>query len=339
MKFNRFLPKLGTRTAIAAMAGSLFLLLAIGLSSVMLKESILSSAFSSAQIGAIEEAGGDAGNGQKKSSTLKRIVVAPVRLFAKLFRHDDNQTASRKPASPVAAGTESDALSVATAIERQAATLFDQAVDLHDKKQLEDSIAKLVAVVAMQPRHSEAYNLLGVCYDEKGQYLEAQKQYRKAIQLEPVNSRFLNNLGYSFYLSEDDKQAIKFYQKALRLTPGDKRLLNNLGLAYGRKGEFVKAREQFELAVGETGAYLNMGFVYNQHGQYQRAIDQFEQALKHDPNSMVALSSLAQIYDRVGRVRESQMLTAQYRRLAGDPLMRGSQTAERKDDQQDKDDR
>lgn len=264
------------------------------------------------------------GGGTQESSTFKKIVTAPVRLIARLFRHNDNAVA-KAPVPEKKADS-----SVATAIEREAATVFDQAVELHEKKQLDAAIAKLTAVVGMQPNNSEAYNLLGVCYDEKGQFREAQDEYKKAIQLEPINARFLNNLGYSYYLASNDKQAIKAYQKALKFTPDDRRIMNNLGLAYGRKGEYPKAKEQFVKAVGEHGAYLNLGYIYSQQGRYQQAIDQFEAALKLDPTSVVTMTSLSQVYDRVGRVRESAMLQEQYKKLTS--AAQRVQTAEKKED-------
>lgn len=268
------------------------------------------------------------GRSTQESSTFKKIVTAPVRLIARLFRRGDSAVA-KAPLPEKKADT-----SVATAIEREAATVFDQAVELHEKKQLEGAIAKLTAVVGMQPNNSEAYNLLGVCYDEKGQFRDAQDEYKKAIQLEPINARFLNNLGYSYYLATNDKQAIKWYQKALKFTPDDRRIMNNLGLAYGRRSEYPKAKEQFVKAVGEHGAYLNLGYIYSQQGRYQQAIEQFEAALKLDPNSVVTMTSLAQVYDRVGRARESAMMQEQYKKLTG--ATQRVQTAEKQEKENDR---
>ena len=124
-------------------------------------------AFDSATAPDNQGAGGKSTNG----SSFKRIVTAPVRLIARLFRHNDNNVAKSTNNSAPMTKTSSE---VDNAIEREAISIFDQAVDLHAKKQLDSAIAKLTAVVGMQPNNSEAYNLLGVCYDEKGQFQEAQ---------------------------------------------------------------------------------------------------------------------------------------------------------------------
>ncbi|MFN7927181.1 MAG: tetratricopeptide repeat protein [Blastocatellia bacterium] len=268
-------------------------------------------------------------NGSSQDGTsFKRVVTAPVRMIARIFRRSDDKVAK------IPAPEKKTDSAVATAIEREAATVFDQAVELHDKKQLDAAIAKLTAVVGMQPNNSEAYNLLGVCYDEKGQFKAAQDEYKKAIQLEPINARFLNNLGYSYYLASNDKQAIKWYQKALKFTPDDRRIMNNLGLSYGRRGDYTRAKDQFVKAVGEQGAYLNLGYIYSQQGRYQQAIENFEAALRLQPNSLVAMTSLAQVYDRVGRARESAMLQEQYKKLSNAaPRVQTAEKREEKEDQ------
>jgi Flp pilus assembly protein TadD len=270
----------------------------------------------------------------KDGLTFKKIVTAPVRLFARLFRRGDSNLA--KVTAPKIEPVDKRDASLATAIEREAAATFEQAIELHEKKQLDAAIAKLTAVVGMQPNNSEAYNLLGVCYDEKGQFKDAQDEYQKAIKLEPINARFLNNLGYSYYLTNKDKQAIKWYQKALKFTPEDRRIQNNLGLAFGRRGEFAKAKEQFVKAVGEHGALLNLGYIYSQQGRYPQAIEQFEAALKLQPSSLVTMTSLAQVYDRVGRAREAAVLQEQYKKQS--VSSQRTQTAEKNERENDRED-
>src|SRR5215510_12047084 len=91
---------------------------------------------------------------------------------------------------------------------------------------------------------------------------------------------------------------------------------NNIGLAYGRKGDYDKARQHFVIAVGETGANLNLGYVYSQQSKFPEAIKHYEAALRAQPNSLPALSNLAHLYERTGRNREAALITEQYKKLA-----------------------
>lgn len=280
----------------------------------------------------------------EKSGALKKIVSAPVRLLARIFRgggpsnNPTNNEAARnseKTEKPKAA--ERPAVIVASrpanevpvensapaklnvevnSIATSAAKLYDEAVEQHDKGRLDAAIEKLASSLVLNPNNAEAYNMLAVCYDEKGQYKNAQTEYKKALKLDPTNPRFLNNLGYSFYLAGAYGDSVKWYAKGLQTSPDDKRLHNNIGLAYGRKGDFTKARYHFTQAVGEFGASLNLGYVYSQHGKYDEAIKAYEAALQTQPNSLPALSNLAQLYERTGRLREASSLNEQYKKLA-----------------------
>lgn len=276
------------------------------------------------------------GTDSGKSSTFKRIVTAPVRLMARLFRRNKDDNFAMKKASekdlarmkvvPMnrerhgtpdqIADADGGTTGEVTTAEAAAQNLFEEAVAQHERGRLDSAIEKLVAATVINPEYAEAYNLLAVCYDEKGQYLAAQEEYKKALKLDSDNARFLNNIGYSCYLSADYKDAIKWYKKGLKVTPNDRRMHNNIGLAYGRKGDYKKAREHFLIAVGETGADLNLGYVYSQEGKFDEAIKYYESALAAQPQSLPAMTNLAQLYDRTGRVREAAVLNDQYKKLA-----------------------
>jgi len=277
---------------------------------------------------------GDASTG-KKDSAVKRVFSAPFRMVARMFKRKDDGMAMKRPTDkdiekmkviPMnrtqhgtpgqIADTSDNTTTEATTAELAAQTLFEEAVELHDKGRLDGAIEKLVAATVLQANFSEAYNLLGVCYDEKNQYESAQEQYKKALKIEPNNARFLNNTGYSFYLAGDYGNSIKHYNRGLKITPNDRRMHNNIGLAYGRKGDFDKAKQHFTIAVGELGAYLNLGYIYSQQGKHDEAIKQYETALKMKPDSLAAMSNLAQLYDRAGRLREAAVLQDQYKKLS-----------------------
>lgn len=282
-----------------------------------------------------EEPGtGEAQTG-KKENAFKRVFGAPVRLVARIFKRKDDDLGMKKPSDkdiekmkviPMnrsrngvvdqLADTSDGTTAETTTAELAAQSLFEEAIQLHDKGRLDGSVEKLVAATVLRPNFSEAYNLLGVCYDEKGQYRAAQEEYKKALKLEPNNARFLNNAGYSYYLSNDFGNSIKHYSRGLKITPNDRRMHNNIGLAYGRKGDYDKAKQHFTIAVGEVGANLNLGYIYSQQGKYDDAIKYYESALQMKPNSLPAMSNLAQLYDRTGRLRESAVLQEQYKKLS-----------------------
>lgn len=267
-----------------------------------------------------------------KQGTFKKIIGAPVRLLARIFRggkganqqvartgEKDVQKVKITPVSRTATDVPPEATSAnaeASSVAAAAAKLYDEAMEQHSKGRIDSAIEKLVGSLVLDPNNAEAYNMLAVCYDEKGQYKIAQNEYKKALRVDPDNTRFLNNLGYSYYLTANYGEAVKWFGKGLQVAPDDKRLHNNIGLAYGRKGEFERARYHFTQAVGEFGAHLNLGYVFSQHGKYDQAIQAYEAALQTQPSSLPALSNLAQLYERTGRLREAASLNEQYKKLA-----------------------
>jgi len=281
-----------------------------------------------------ESGTGDAQAG-KKDNAFKRVFGAPFRLMSRMSKRKDDGLAMKKPTDkelekmrviPVSrtrnglpdqiADAANGTTAEVTTAELAAQTLFEEAVNLHDNGRLDGAVEKLVAATVLQPNFSEAYNLLGVCYDEKGQYKQAQDEYKKALKIESNNARFLNNAGYSYYLAGDFGNSVKHYNRGLKITPNDRRMHNNIGLAYGRKGDFDKARQHFTIAVGEVGASLNLGYIYSQQGKYDEAIKYYETALRMKPDSRPAMSNLAQLYDRTGRLREAAVLHEQYKKLS-----------------------
>jgi Flp pilus assembly protein TadD len=282
-----------------------------------------------------DEPGADESSSGKKDNAFKRVFGAPFRMVARMFKRKDGDLAMKKSSEkdiekmkvipmnrtqhsvPGQIADASNSITTeATTAELAAQTLFEEAVELHDKGRLDGAVEKLVAATVLQANFSEAYNLLGVCYDEKSQYEAAQEQYKKALKIEPNNARFLNNTGYSYYLAGNYGNSIKHYNRGLKITPNDRRMHNNVGLAYGRKGEYDKAKQHFTTAVGELGANLNLGYIYSQQGKYDEAIKSYETALKMKPDSLPAMSNLAQLYDRAGRLRDAAVLHEQYKKLS-----------------------
>ena len=277
---------------------------------------------------------GDAGQDGKKGNSFKRVFGAPFRLMARMFKRNDNNLAKKAtekdlekmrviPLSRSQSGSPDQIADAgngttaeATTAEMAAQNMFDEAVELREKGRVDGAIEKLVAATVLQPNFAEAYNMIGVCYDEKGQYNLAQDEYKKALKIESNNARFLNNIGYSYYLSSDFGNSIKHYKRGLKITPNDRRMHNNIGLAYGRKGDYDEAKEHFIIAVGEVGAYLNLGYLYTQDGEQDKAIKSYEAALKIKPDSLPAMSNLAQLYERKGWLREAGSLQAQYKKLS-----------------------
>jgi Tfp pilus assembly protein PilF len=165
----------------------------------------------------------------------------------------------------------------------------------------------LSTAASLDPKLSEAHNLLGVAFDQKGMGERAKESYERAVKAEPEDAQTLNNLGFSLYQNGHYRSAIDKLKKAAKLAPSDERILNNLGLALCRVGRFEDAYKSFARATGQLTGSLNTGKMLERFGRDEDAIKYYEMARRVDPNNSFALRRLADLYQRIGKPLESQV--------------------------------
>ena len=267
---------------------------------------------------AIEDSGSAAGNSsdqKKKGNKVARIFAAPFKAFGRLFSHKDDDKLQRM--------TEKDAEkfeSVGVARVEDSRTPEPKKVALVNSAkehlangrsyllngQFNEAITELSTATSLDPRLTEAHNLLGVAYDKKGLADRARDSYERAVKVEPEDAQTLNNLGFSLYQNGNYRAAVDRLKRAAKLAPTDDRILNNLGLALCRLGKFDEAYKNFARAAGPYTGNLNTGRMLERFGRDDDAIKYYEAARQIEPNSTLALKRLAELYKRTGKTDPSQ---------------------------------
>ena len=102
-----------------------------------------------------------------------------------------------------------------------------------------EAVSELSLAVSLDPRLTEAHNLLGVAYDKKGLAI-APESFERAVKLEE-DADTLNNLGFSLYQNGNYRAAIDRLKRAAKLAPTDEKHSEQLGLAYCRLGKIDEA--------------------------------------------------------------------------------------------------
>jgi Tfp pilus assembly protein PilF len=95
-------------------------------------------------------------------------------------------------------------------------------------------------------------------------------------------------------------------KRAAKLEPTNERVLNNLALALCRLGRWDEAYTHFERAAGPLVGSLNTAKMFERFAREDDAIKYYEKARQIDPNNSFALRRLADLYQRVGRIAESE---------------------------------
>jgi Tfp pilus assembly protein PilF len=271
-----------------------------------------------ADANAIEDSGsaaGSAGEHKKGGNKVVKIFAAPFKAFGRLFSHNDDNKPRRM--------TEKDA----EKFESVGVSRVDDSRTPEPKKlalansarehlangrsyllnaQLNEAITELSTAVSLDPKLTEAHNLLGVAYDKKGLSGRAKDSYERAVKVEPEDAQTLNNLGFSLYQNGNYRAAVDRLKRAVKLAPTDERILNNLGLALCRLGKFEDAYKHFARAAGPLMGNINTARMLERFGRDDDAIKYYEDARRIDPGSTFALRRLADLYKRTGRVEQSQ---------------------------------
>lgn len=272
----------------------------------------------------LEDSGSLAGNvddngevKQKKKGGNKvvRVVAAPFKAFGRLFKNKD-ENKLRRMTEKDAEQFESVGVARIEDSRTPAVKKLDAAASAKEhlamgrsyllNGRINEAIYELSTAASIDPKLSEAHNLLGVAFDKKGFADRAKDSYERAVKAEPDDAQTLNNLGFSLYQNGNYRAAVDKLKRAAKLAPTDERILNNLGLALCRLGKFQDAYKHFARAAGPMMGNLNTGRMLERFGRDEDAIRYYEDARRIDPSSTLALRRLADLYKRTGNPEQAR---------------------------------
>ena len=269
----------------------------------------------------LEDSGSEAGVDQpkKKGNKVVRVLTAPFKAFGKLFGGGDDHNKVYRMTEKDAERFETvgvtkidDARNQGTKRDTSSASAREhleagRAYLLEER--YNDAISELSLAASIDPKLTEAHNLLGVAYDKKGFGDRAKESFERAVKMEE-DADTLNNLGFSLYQNGNYRAAVDRLKRAAKLAPNDERILNNLGLAYCRLGKIEEAYKAFSRATGPLIGNLNIAKMLERFGREDVAIRYYEAARTIDPQNTIALRRLADLYQRIGRASESDAARA-----------------------------
>ena len=264
----------------------------------------------------LEDSGSAAGNSAEKKKSgnkVARIFTAPFRAFGRLFSHKDKLERMTEKDSEKFESVGISRVDDSRTPEPKKLALANSAKEhLANGRsyllngQFNEAITELSTAASLDPRLTEAHNLLGVAYDKKGLADRAKDSYERAVKVEPEDAQALNNLGFSLYQSGNYRAAVDRLKRAVKIAPTDDRILNNLGLALCRLGKFDEAYKHFARAAGPYTGNLNTARMLERFGRDDDAIKYYEAARQIDPNSTLAVKRLGELYKRTGRIDPAQ---------------------------------
>ena len=270
----------------------------------------------------LEDSGAEAGNAEqpkKKGNKVVKVLAAPFKMFGRLFGGGDDTNKVHRMTEKDAERFEAAGV---TRIEdannkpvKRDSTLSSAKEHLEAGREYllqgnyNEAISELSTATSLDPKLTEAHNLLGVAYDKKGFNDRARESFERAVKMDE-DADTLNNLGFSLYQNGNYRAAVDRLKRAAKLAPQDERILNNLGLAYCRLGKIDEAYKAFTRATGPLTGNLNTAKMLERFGREDDAIRYYEAARQIDPMNSFALRRLADLYQRVGRATDADATRA-----------------------------
>ena len=173
---------------------------------------------------------------------------------------------------------------MAAAVQAHQAGAFDQAIRLYE------------TILATDPRHAEAWHLLGVACHQLGNNAAALQWLQGAIQLNASQSKYFYNLGVVLQAEGQSEQACTAYEQALALNPQESAARNNLANIAKDLGQFGRAEHQLRhLLTADSrwpGWLQRLGETLKMQGRVPEAIAVLRTELLLDPGNAQLHSKL-----------------------------------------------
>jgi len=174
--------------------------------------------------------------------------------------------------------------------------LVKEAMQLHQRGELQQAKTIYEEVLEISPRHPDALHLYGLACHQQGDHLTAVSYIRRAIELVPDQAVLRNNLGDALCKAGEFEDALTQLQVALDLRPNYAGAHQNLGTAYAHTGDFdtalLHARKAVQLDSRRPEAWFDLGLILLEHVLLDESVDAFRSALVLRPVYPLAATSL-----------------------------------------------
>ncbi len=157
----------------------------------------------------------------------------------------------------------------------------------------------------------------------KGDYAQAEREAKQALKTDPKSAGAYTVLAIAQDRTGRAAVAGQHYRKAAELAPTQGGMLNNYGTWLCSNGRAAESLAWFDEALAAPGyqtpavAWGNAGSCALEAGQTARAERSLRQAIALDPQNQVALSAMAELEFKAGRMMAARAFSQ--RRLAAAP--------------------
>ncbi len=163
--------------------------------------------------------------------------------------------------------------------------------------ELDRAEVELNRVLCLDAECAAAHNLLGTIFGRRGNYAEAVRCFRQAIEFDPKSFKPRYNLALALLKQEKFAEAIAAYRGALEINPGSADTRRDLGQALAAEHKFDEAAAEFRTVLesqpADAEAHFQLGRCLVAMGNMREAIANFRTAVRLQPNNAKYLNQAA----------------------------------------------
>jgi protein O-GlcNAc transferase len=201
------------------------------------------------------------------------------------------------------------------------ASVFGQALALHQAGQLPQAEALYRRILERDPDHFDSRHLLGIAHHQRGDHAEAVRHMDAALKINPRSVSAYNNRGVALEKLKRLVEALASYDQAIALNGDDAETFYNRGNVLKQLKRYDEALASYEQAIVLKGDYA--GAFYNR-GNALAALRRLDEAVASYDRAIALALDHAQAWHNRGvalaELRRHDEAIASYRQaIALDP--------------------
>jgi Tfp pilus assembly protein PilF len=154
------------------------------------------------------------------------------------------------------------------------------------------------------PNKSRIWANYATFLTQRGDFKEAEKGIRRAIEIDPKMALYHGKLGFVLQKTGRLDEAKEEYKKQIELEPKETGGLVSLGQILVEQGNLTEARGNFEKALlidsTEADVFVGLGVIEGRQKNFVEAKEFFEKAVEFDSTSQEAHYNLGQVLKKMG---------------------------------------
>ena len=161
---------------------------------------------------------------------------------------------------------------------------------------IEDELAKNEEDLKNDSNNIELLQNIAAIYHAIRKNVKANEIYDKIVNQRPRDHEMKAFLGYLYYENEELEEAEKHLNESLNLNPMEPFVLFLLGNIYSRRGDVVKAIDNYEFAIfldfDIYTAHIDFARKYEHMGRHKRALEEYRAAYDIDSRDDALLDKM-----------------------------------------------